>query len=195
MRIIGGTVKGRKLLYRQGSRSKAALIRPTSARAREAIFNILGDGICGFQVLDLFAGTGAVGLEALSRGVGSVVFVDKHHIALALLKKNIELCGFSDNSSLLKWDLTNGLFCLKRLQLARGFNLIFVDPPYAKNISVTVLRSLADCPRLLADDAIVIAEESGRQTLPKHIGGLQLFDNRCYGEAAFWFYRWQGNNE
>lgn len=183
--------KGRKL-FAPGNRFKRPLIRPTSDRAREAIFNIISSYVCDAHVLDLFAGTGALGLEALSRGAQSAVFVENHQGALDLIKKNIAICGFSDKSLLIKQNLTKSLFFLDRVAPASGFSLIFLDPPYGKDLAKKKLEKLAECD-FLNDNAIIVAEESVKQELPEYIATLHLFDRRCYGEAGFWLYHVKEN--
>lgn len=105
MRIIAGIARGRKLIS-PGAKGGENEIRPTSDRAREALFNILGNDVCGARVLDLFAGTGALGLEALSRGADSALFIDKSQSAIGMINKNIQLTGFSDKVTILKRDLS-----------------------------------------------------------------------------------------
>ncbi|NOQ66626.1 MAG: methyltransferase, partial [Desulfobacterales bacterium] len=110
MRIIGGTARGRRLQTPLNNTvTSAQPIRPTAERAREALFSIIGQEVKGATVLDLFAGTGALGLEALSRSAQQAVFIDNNLHALQLVGKNIELCGFSDRALVLKRDLSKGL--------------------------------------------------------------------------------------
>ncbi len=113
MRIIAGTAKGRRLFSPPSSKGGKGEIRPTSDRAREALFNVLAGHADGAQVLDLCAGTGAMGLEALSRGADHSVFVDNGRTALALIGKNIHACGFDDKSTVLQRDLFKGLSFLE----------------------------------------------------------------------------------
>ncbi len=189
MRIIGGVAKGRKL-FTPGSRFKGPVVRPTSDRAREAVFNILGQSVLEARVLDLFAGTAAMGLEALSRGACSAVFVEKHPVALGLAQKNIELCGFSDKSLLVKGDLSKGLFFLRRIIPEAVFSLVFLDPPYKSGLTLEILTELA-ASDFLCPEAVVVAEASSGSELPAALGDLLLFDSRRYGEAGFWFYRYK----
>ena len=128
MRIIGGTARGRRLQTPPKStvsRTGSQLIRPTADRAREALFNIIGKEVEDAVVLDLFAGTGALGLEALSRGAQSAAFVDKSSQSTDLIKKNIELCGFSDKSFVIKRDLAKSLSFLEKHAPNREFSIIF----------------------------------------------------------------------
>ncbi len=190
MRIVSGTEKGRKL-FTPPLNDKS--IRPTSDRAREALFSILSDSVFGAKVLDLFAGTGAIGLEALSRGASCVVFIDNSPLALEILKKNIHLCSSSHicdcSLQIIKHDLVKGL-PLEHFpkEIDKGFDLIFADPPYGKNFSSLALCSIAK-HGILAKDGIVIVEERFNISLPNVASPLRLIDKRVYGEAGFWFYK------
>jgi 16S rRNA (guanine966-N2)-methyltransferase len=191
LRIIGGTAKGRRLQTPPKgtvSRTGSQLIRPTADRAREALFSIIGKEVEDATVLDLFAGTGALGLEALSRGAQSAVFVDKSSQSTDLIKKNIELCGFSDKSFIIKRDLAKSLSFLEKYAPNREFSIIFIDPPYRKALCLKILEELAS-ENLLASSGLVVAEDDAGNQLPESVGSLSLFDRRRYGEIGFWFYR------
>jgi 16S rRNA (guanine966-N2)-methyltransferase len=190
MRIIGGAVSGRKLLTpRSGSRE----IRPTSDRAREALFSILAERVSQAAVLDLFAGTGAFGLEAFSRGAAAVFFVDNHPLAIELIKKNVLRCmaGYQGNCQIrvLCQDLLRSL-PLKTLTPSgqSGFDLIFADPPYTREISHTIINTIGNSG-LLSPTGLLVVEERYNVELPEAPTGLRLIDRRAYGEAAFWFYQ------
>ncbi len=206
MRIISGWAKGRKLF---SPPARENIIRPTSDRAREALFNIIGDKVTGASVLDLFAGTGALGVEALSRGAGSVCFVDYLPQALELIHKNIQVCMDAlDNQreaddkrhtsmhlnafnpvTLLKHDLRRSLpFFSEKLRSAPGFDLIFLDPPYSQGLSIQLLRAL-DTSALLRKQTLLILEDRAKESLPETLTKLTLVDQRKYGEAGFWFYQ------
>jgi 16S rRNA (guanine966-N2)-methyltransferase len=190
LRIIGGTAKGRKL-FTPPLHEKS--IRPTSDRAREALFNILGKRVVHATVLDLFAGTGALGLEAFSRNARFVVFIDNNRLALQLIKKNILLCltGYSEDRGIrvVNHDLTKSL-PLNKLpkETHSGFDLIFADPPYAKNISLPVLEFVNNSS-LLTQNGLLIVEERHNVELPSSLSTLERIDRRVYGETAFCFYR------
>ena len=127
MRITGGGERGRKLsLIKKGMN-----IRPTSDRVRSSIFNILGQTLAGFSVLDLFAGTGSLGIESLSRGATRAVFVDNSREAISLIKKNLAICTYGELSTVLKKHLPDGLNHLSSEGLNQ-FDIIFIDPPYSK---------------------------------------------------------------
>ena len=206
MRIISGKGKGRKL-FTPPARENS--IRPTSDRAREAIFNIIADQVLGASVLDLFAGTGALGIEALSRGAKSVCFVDSHPQALDLISKNIQVCmnalsqqpdihnaditgiqlDMPTPATLIKHDLRKSLpYFSKKLQPTPGFDLIFVDPPYSQGLAIQLLHAI-DTSSLLRQQTLLIVEERAKETLPERLTRLTLVDQRKYGEAGFWFYQ------
>jgi len=189
LRIIGGIAKGRKL-FTPPLHEKS--IRPTSDRAREALFNILGKRVTQATVLDLFAGTGAFGLEAFSRGAHFVVFIDNNHLALQLIKKNILLClnDYSGNREMrvVKHDLTRNI-PQKKLpaETFSGFDLIFADPPYSQDISFSILEFVNNSS-LLTQNGLLIVEERHNVKLPSSLSTLKLIDRRVYGETAFCFY-------
>ncbi len=185
MRIIAGTAKGRRLFT---PAKKSRRIRPTADRAREALFSIIGKEVMGAAVLDLYAGTSALGLEALSRGAESALFVDLHNEALGLIGKNIELCGFSERSRVVRRDLTKGLSFLEQQAPATGYDLVFLDPPYGKELASKALADLGTMT-LLAEDGLVIAEEESGAEFAEVYQGLRLFDRRRYGDTGFWLFR------
>lgn len=190
MRIISGSLKGRKLYTPP---AKETSIRPTSDRAREALFNILGNSVNGAMVLDLFAGTGAFGLEAFSRKARYVVFIDNSMLALRILKKNISLCLQSSSAPgeirVIKKDLSQPVE-LKTLpnECCLGFDIIFVDPPYGKNLSLSTLNFINNSC-LLKKEGLLIVEERSSIDLPVRLSHLQQIDQRNYGETGFNFYQ------
>ena len=177
MRIVAGKHRG-KVLASPPDDS----IRPTSDRAREAIFSIissrLGVNLDGLRVLDLFAGTGALGLEALSRGAASVCFVDTGSEARGLIRDHIEAFGAGGVAKLLRRDATN----LGLAGTLGPFNLVFLDPPYGKGLGEKALASLAE-GKWLAPDAVLVFEESvdSEIRLPP---GFAVELRREYGAAA-----------
>lgn len=194
MRIISGICKGLRLNTPPG---KSQSIRPTSDRSREALFSILGNKITDARVLDLFAGTGALGLEALSRGARSVVFVDNSSIALKLLKGNIKLfnkcvsaeTGLSE-TKVIKGDLSKGLGSIIKYHDEENliFDIIFLDPPYEKGLSFQILTHL-DSNKFLADNGTIVAEDRSNTNLSVGFQHLVLRDKRKYGDTGFWFYK------
>lgn len=192
MRIISGKAGGRKLVTPPG---RSRDIRPTSDRAREALFNILGDRVVGARVLDLYAGTGALGLEALSRGASQLILVDHFRPALDIISRNIALCGSpGDNVALVRHDLRKGLPpTLVQGENSHPFDLIFLDPPYDQGLSLRTLQHL-DNSNLLAPDTIVVAEDRSSESLPDSLTYLELTDTRRYGDTGFWLYRVVSSN-
>lgn len=194
MRITGGTARGRNIA---GPKAGCTLIRPTSDRVREALFNIIRAEIPGSRVLDLYAGTGALGLEALSRGASCAVFVDQSRQALELIQHNLER-SFSNkaNSAVAQLDLaqTGSIGKLhSRLPADLSFELIFLDPPYEKGLAEKTIAALAQSD-LLHQDTLLIAEERKNTQLAEQYGKLQLVDHRSYGETSLWLYRLSKEN-
>ncbi len=188
MRIISGRSRGRKILTPKEVRGKEPLIRPTSDRAREALFNIIGPKISGATVLDLFAGTGALGLEALSRGAKQAVFIDDSKYACSLIAENCKLCH-EENVQILRRNLRKTPSFLSKLSENRPFNFIFIDPPYGKGFIRNLLYFFGKTPGVLADHGMLIVEEVHDADLPAECQGLKLHDSRIYGKTGFWFYQ------
>ncbi len=179
MRIIGGTLKGKKLVPLRGM-----AIRPTADRTREAIFNIIGTKIDGAQVLDLFAGTGAFGLEALSRNSAQAVFIDHDAGAIKTIEKNITACGMQDRAQVIRWDITRNLKCLGSASLA--FDIVFMDPPYNRNAVLPTLRHLSQ-GEVLNPGAAVIVEHSPSEVISEKSEGFTLINQRRYGKTLVSF--------
>ena len=178
MRIIGGSCRGRKLLT-PGNLE----IRPTSDRVKEALFNILISrfgNFSGLRVLDIFAGTGNLGIEALSRGASEAVFVDEGREAAALIVKNLELCGLTDRARVVQ---KQALAVLKGLAGSGStFDLIFLDPPYRQGLSGEVLEFLGGST--LGPGSVVVAETDAREELDQTFSRLRASDRRIYGDTA-----------
>ncbi len=171
-------------------------IRPTSDRAREALFSILGHRVKNACVLDLYSGTGALGLEALSRGAKTVLFIDNSFSALELTRRNCELCNMGrslskDNAILiLKHDLRRGLMNSPEIsrKCSGKFDLLFLDPPYGKGLAEQTLGDI-DAGDLCNSESIIIAEEASGVNLPEYFPKKLLLQNqRRYGDTSFWFY-------
>ncbi len=190
MRIIGGKAGGRRLQTpsRGAAKERNPGIRPTADRAREALFSIIGSQVAEAVVLDLYAGTGALGLEALSRSARQAVFVDSSRAALQIIGKNIALCEFADRATVFQKDLSRGLGFLSKKLPGTVFSLVFVDPPYRKGLSERMLEELAAAGFLTAG-ALVVVEDDAGVTLPSRVGELVLEDQRHYGDTGFWLYR------
>ncbi len=200
MRIISGVAKGMPLAAPPG---KNHSIRPTSGRGREALFFILANKIAGSTLLDLYAGTGALGLEAISRGALAATFIDSGSLSLALLKKNIATMEHyltrKAPCTILRHDLRKGLKNVrgKLANKTQGkapenaespFDLIFLDPPYDTGLALITLHHL-DEEKLLAKDGLIIVEERTKTEMPDNLESLILHDQRNYGDTGFWIYR------
>lgn len=181
MRIIAGKHKGRRIEF---NKDAGAHIRPTSDFARQAIFNILTHGHHGLNghtfdgkhVLDVFCGSGAFGMEAISRGAASVMFIDQAREAIITARKNIERMYETENADFLLADAT------QLSKAKRQYSLVFLDPPYFSNLITPALKSLA-AGGWLADDAVIVAEHDVKETiaLPP---GFESVDQRRYGRAV-----------
>lgn len=181
MRIIGGSARGLHLAPVGDGDAKAHL-RPTSDRVREAIFNLLingraagGDVVPAARVLDLFAGTGALGLEALSRGAVRATFVDDGVVARGLLRRNIELMRAMATTDVWRRDAT-------RLgqNMGAAYDLVFLDPPYGKGMGEAALAS-AQAGGWLAPGAVIVWEEGAAPKVPE---GFEMLDQRAYGDTV-----------
>ena len=177
MRIIGGEARGRPL---QALEDRT--IRPTLDRVREALFNILGDSVAGGHFLDLFAGTGANGLEALSRGAAAVTFVDHAAPAMALVRENLRRVGLEGQVTLLPIELPRDLG-----RIPGTYDIVFADPPYGFESYAALLEGLAAAP-VLADESVVIIEHARRCALPEE-AGLRRYRERKYGDTLLSFYQ------
>ncbi len=181
MRVISGFAKGRTLYGPKGEG-----IRPAIDKVKQAVFNILGP-VEGFQVMDLFAGTGSVGIEALSRGASFGVFVDFGSEALSLVQKNLHICQMEASAKIIKWKLPVGLHkaLQKILKRTEGFDLVFVDPPYDKGLVAPSLKEVFE-HRLVKEGGEVVVEHSPREEIPEN-DLWRLRDQRKYGQTYISF--------
>jgi len=179
MRIIRGTLKGRRLATPKGFQT-----RPTSDRIKESLFDILGGKVEGKLVLDLYAGTGSLGIEALSRGAKKIVFVEKGRQALQLLTKNLSRCGLSGGAEILPKDVLRAIGILH--QRGERFDLIFIDPPYERGLIQKTLTKL-ESQRIYHEDSILIIQHDRRETLPEGLGELNLIRQRKIGDTLISF--------
>ena len=176
MRITGGQVRGRHLASLKGLQ-----IRPSSDLVRQAIFNLIGQDTFGKKVLDLFAGTGSLGIEALSRGAMEALFIDNSIRAIKLINTNLKKCGYEALGSIMKKDLGRGL-PRNRTFISKRFDLVFTDPPYRKGFLPPLLKELSEI-NVLAPSTLVVTESSQNDPLPEAFGELQRIKNRTYGET------------
>jgi 16S rRNA (guanine(966)-N(2))-methyltransferase RsmD len=177
MRVTGGTGRGRRLRVPAGDR-----VRPTSDKVKQALFNILGEKVRGSVFLDLFAGTGGIGIEALSRGAERVVFIDDARRSLDAVRQNLDQSGFGAQAE---------VYASKAETYIRKavvqYDIVFLDPPYTTEVSG--LLDLISCSKLLAPDATVVAEHFKKQPSPKKVGMLALYREAVYGDTVLAFYR------
>lgn len=159
-------------------------VRPTSDRAKEALFNILSLKLYGARVLDLFAGSGALGLESLSRGAKEVVFNDCAKASLAIIKKNLAALKITPNGEEAKLMNCDYLVCLE--QVRGQFDIIFIDPPYRFDFGEKALQKIAE-RKLLTENGIAVYERD--RSFEGEIEGLEKYDERKYGKAYFTFFR------
>lgn len=189
MRIISGKARGRKLRQFKGHR-----IRPTTDRVREAIFSSLQSRLGTFdgaKVLDLFAGTGALGLEALSRGAEFAVFVDQSIQSADIVTDNIKTCGMADCATLVKASVMTSL---AKLRTHAPFDLIFLDPPYNQNLIGPVLDGIVK-NTLLAKRGVICVESARDEAVPETIAGLVFLSRKEYGSTAVTFFALNQNGE
>jgi 16S rRNA (guanine(966)-N(2))-methyltransferase RsmD len=180
IRIISGECKGRRLKTLKGS-----TVRPTSDRAKETLFNLLTDRVPGCRFLDLFSGTGSIGLEAASRGAEQVLLVEYNAAVLKLLDENVEHCHVSDRVTIHKGDARESLrlFSLQE----QTFDLVFLDPPYNDHSAYGLIQEIGE-RGLLNEDGWVIVEHDRHHKLPDAYGKLLRVRSRRVGDTVFSFY-------
>jgi 16S rRNA (guanine966-N2)-methyltransferase len=188
MRIIGGIYRSRLLKSLKG-----IALRPTSDRLRETLFNVLAKNIAGARFLDLFAGTGAVGIEALSRGATEVVFIEKHAPAAALIRKNLESLDVRSGTTVLAMDALRGLEKLASSSRPESalFDLVFLDPPYAALDEYESVLKFLGATTILAAGCIVVAEHRRNVDLPEAAGALLRVRTLKQGDACLSFSRFE----
>lgn len=182
MRVVSGACKGRPLKAVPGTGT-----RPTTDKVKESIFNIIGPYFDGGIVLDLFAGSGGLGIEALSRGMDRGVFVDRDFTAFQTVKANLDLCKLSERAEVYKNDSQRALKALIKRELS--FELIMLDPPYKKQKLVELLEEISKA-RILNDKGYIVCEHGHDVTLPEHIGDLIIKRKEVYGIIAITIYKW-----
>jgi len=181
MRIIGGDLRGRRLVDWEESG-----IRPMRDFVRTAMFNILIDFIPGARFLDLFAGTGSIGLEALSRGAASCTFVDRTVEACAIIRRNLDHLNLLDRAEVVQADAMDAAARFARR--ARTYDVVFLGPPYYNELAPRALEALAS-GRALSEDPVVVAEIHETEQLQDAYGCLEQVDHRKYGDNQLFFYR------
>jgi 16S rRNA (guanine966-N2)-methyltransferase len=175
LRIISGALKGRKLKTLRGTKT-----RPTTDRLRETIFNILQAYDRPQIVLDLFAGSGAFGLEAISRGAKEAVFIDGQRTACNIIKENIRICHIESQTTVIHWNIIHNLHCIRKVP--HFFDLVFMDPPYNQNCLTPTLNHLLNSGRL-KPKALIVLEHHENEPLLAGLPHLETIDCRRYGKT------------
>ena len=183
MRVITGSARGRRLKELEGLET-----RPTTGKVKEALFSVIQFDIEGRRVLDLFAGTGQLGIEALSRGAECAVFVERRRDALQVIRENLEACGMTDKARVVNGD------AMSYLKSGEKFDLIFLDPPYASGLLEQALEEIVRfdiCRR----HGIIVAESAADKTLPPLAGPYALYREYRYGKIQLTVYHRDGNED
>ncbi|MBE6780674.1 MAG: 16S rRNA (guanine(966)-N(2))-methyltransferase RsmD [Ruminococcaceae bacterium] len=176
MRVITGIARGKRLVTPDGSD-----VRPTSDKVKEALFSALQFDIEGRRILDLFAGSGQLGIEALSRGAKSCVFVDNSRASINLVKKNLEITGLSSNAKVIQSD-----FASFAAMSRDTFDIVFLDPPYAAGMLVDAIKAVLP---LMSDYGMIICEYPPEVNLPEEVGGFNIHRTYRYGKINAAIYR------
>lgn len=184
MRVIAGEARGRRLKELEGMET-----RPTTDRVKEGMFNILQFDLEGRKVLDLFAGTGQLGIEALSRGAGSVVLVDRRADAVKLIRENLKVTGLTNRAQVVAGDSVGYLKSLRE-----KFDIVLLDPPYAAELLEPVLAHIAEFD-ILNPHGIIIAEHPVDRPLPPLPAPYRLHKTYRYGKISLTVYRRAGEKE
>lgn len=183
MRVITGSARGRRLKELEGLET-----RPTTGKVKEALFSVIQFDIEGRRVLDLFAGTGQLGIEALSRGAECAVFVERRRDALQIIRENLEACDMTDKARVVNGD------AMSYLKSGEKFDLIFLDPPYASGLLEQALEEIVRfdiCRR----HGIIVAESAADKTLPPLAGPYALYREYRYGKIKLTVYHRDGNED
>lgn len=200
MRVIAGAFKGRRLVVPKGNR----LVRPTTDRVKESIFSILRERVVGANFLDLCAGTGSMGIEALSRGAKHVTFLDQDPRCIAVIKRNLDVCGLTAESGmyyLLCRDVLKGIVSLRKRAVA--FEVIYFDPPYGVGLEgssrshlelYTTSLALLAKTTLLKIGGILLVEHAKQMDIPDTIGSLHRDRQTRYGDTVVSFYQWENDS-
>ncbi len=183
MRVIAGRAKGRRLMMVPGEGT-----RPITDRAKEALFSILGNSVVNARVLDLFAGTGGVGIEALSRGAAHVTFVERAGKAVDTLRQNLSLTGLTAGAEIARTDV----FRFLEAPSAEPYDLIYVAPPQYQGLWLKTLQALDARPQWLADDGQIVVQIFPKEYSPPELRALALVDERKYGSVLLLFYEHAG---
>ena len=188
MRIVAGKYRSRILKSLKGN-----ALRPTSDRLRETLFNVLGSNVAGSRFLDVFAGTGAVGIEAISRGATQVVFIENHASAATLIRRNLDSLEIQNGAQILLFDALRGLekLAARHKPTDPPFDFVFVDPPYAEKEQYDRVLGFLGAASFLSEGSLVIAEHRRSHELPQRIGRLMQTRILRQGGAALSFFEHQ----
>jgi 16S rRNA (guanine(966)-N(2))-methyltransferase RsmD len=181
LRVISGKVRGLKL-----NTPKNEDVRPTTDRVKESLFNMISPYIMDSNVLDLFAGTGSLGIECLSRGAQRCVFVDVSKESISIIKSNITKARVENESVVLNLDFKDAISKLKVQK--NKFDVIFMDPPYYKNMFIDALEKI-DNADLLEEEGIIVIEHDSKENFPEKIGRLEKHKVKKYGNTTLTFYK------
>ena len=181
MRVISGKARGLKL-----NTPKNEDVRPTTDRVKESLFNIINPYVMDNNVLDLFAGTGSLGIECLSRGAKNCVFVDKSKDSINIVRFKIKKARVENESTTLNIDFKSAVTSLGRQ--GEKFTIIFMDPPYYKNMFIDALSSV-DENNLLEEDGIIVVEHDTKDSFPENVGRLYKSREKKYGNTTLTFYK------
>lgn len=182
MRIIAGSAKGRVLKSLKGR-----AMRPTMDRVRESVFGMLGERVRGARFLDLYAGAGTVGLEALSRGAEAATFIESHRPAGRVIEENARRCGFESRSRVIIADVGRGLAVLRRE--GERFDLVFVDPPYGSGELGGAMARLGQWAEMVSEGGLVLVQRSRHEDAGEQVGGFEKVRSMRYGETVVDLYR------
>lgn len=187
LRVISGKIRGLKL-----DTPKNQDVRPTTDRVKESLFNIINPYIRQSNILDLFAGTGSLGIECLSRGAKNCVFVDKSRDSINIVRSNVKKARVENESTILNIDFKGAL---KRLSVQnQKFDVIFMDPPYYENMFIDCLKNIDEL-NLLCEDGIIVVEHDTKDLFEDKVGRLEKTRDKKYGNTTLTFYKWEEQNE
>jgi len=181
VRVVSGSARGRRIIAPKGTK-----IRPTSDRVKEAIFNTIAALVNQSDFLDLFAGTGSMGIEALSRGARSCTFIDNSPQAIKCVKNNLSNIGFEDRSIVMLGDSTKMV-----TKLTQTYDIIFLDPPYGYNLVMEIMKNLK---LLLKEEGIIVVETESKIELPSQCDTFRLLKKSRYGDTQVGYYTHKGGN-
>jgi 16S rRNA (guanine966-N2)-methyltransferase len=187
MRVVSGDLKGRILKAVPGTST-----RPTTDKVKESLFNMIGPYFTGGLGLDLFAGSGGLGIEALSRGLEKVIFVDREGKAIQIINENLKSCGLEEKAEVYRNDAARALKAIQKRNLV--FNYIFLDPPYKKQQLVKLLEIIEN-EKLINEDGLIVCEHASDIQLPEKIGILRQTRNEKYGIIGITLYKLDADDE